>query len=84
MQQELKNIEEIIVWDLKTIINYIIEHYKKFLLLLVSFFIIFMVDHITHYNSTIFSSPSLIPGIVDNTAIFTTRKNKIKKVKGKK
>jgi hypothetical protein len=84
MQQEIKNIEEIIVWDLKTIINYVIEHYKKFVLLLVSFFIIFIVDHITHYNSTIFTSPSLIPGIVDNTAIFTTRKNKSKKVKGKK
>jgi hypothetical protein len=88
MQQELQDIseqiEEIIVWDFKTITNYIIEHYKKFILLIISFFIIFIVDHITFYNSTIFAAPSIIPGMIDNTAVFTTKKVKSKKVKGKK
>jgi hypothetical protein len=82
-------IESDIIWDVKTIFNYIIENYKQFLLLLFSFIIIIIVDYITHYNSFIFNSPSVIPGIVDNTTVFTNKRTKNKqliksKIKGKK
>jgi len=82
-------IESDIIWDVKTIFNYIIENYKQFLLLLFSFIIIIIVDYITHYNSFIFNSPPVIPGIVDNTTVFTNKRTKNKKlikskIKGKR
>lgn len=73
-------IETDIIWDVKTILNYIIEHYKQFLLLLFSLIIVITVDYITHYNSFIFNSPAVIPGIVNNTTVFTNKRTKNKKL----
>jgi hypothetical protein len=84
MQPELQDIENYIVWDVKTIINYIISHYKQCLLLLVSFIIIFMVDYITHYNNSIVNAPSIINGFVNNSPILTPQHKRIKSKKSRK
>jgi hypothetical protein len=42
-------------------INYVIENYIQFLMLLSVFVIIYVIDHISNINSMIFSMPSPIP-----------------------
>jgi hypothetical protein len=49
-------------FDIKSIINFIIDKYKQILLLLLAFLIIWVVDHITYYNNLFYSIPSVIPG----------------------
>jgi hypothetical protein len=67
--------------NIKTIINFIIDNYKQLFLLILVFFIIFIVDYITYYNSLLYA---LIPGhqsqIKSNTLNKKNKnKNKIKK-----
>ena len=49
-------IKEILIWDIETIFNYIVEHYKQFLLLLLSIIVVIIVDNITYYNSLLTAS----------------------------
>ena len=54
---------ETIFSNIKDSINYVIENYHKFLLLLFAFVIIYFVDYITHINTLLYSSAPLIPGL---------------------
>ena len=73
---------DISTWDIYTIINYIKVHIVQFILLILVFIIIYVVDSITNMNASVFSLPSAIPGISTTTnAILTPIKNKIKKLK---
>jgi hypothetical protein len=48
-------------WNIYTMIKYITLHYVQFLLLILVFIIIYIVDHISYINSMIFTVPSPIP-----------------------
>lgn len=60
----------------------IIEHIKDnlsgFILLLFVFFIIYFVDYINRLNSTLYSTPSPIPGLA-SVAVASISKRKVKK-----
>jgi hypothetical protein len=50
-------------FDIKSIIDFIIDNYKQIFLLLITVLIILVVDHITFYNNLFYSMPSIIPGV---------------------
>jgi len=49
-------------FDIKSIINFVIDKYKQIILLLIAILIILVVDHITYYNSLFYSIPPVIQG----------------------
>ena len=59
--------DEFNIWDIRSIIHYIITHYEKFLLFLVVIVIIYTVDYISNINAIMFSVPQIIPGITNIT-----------------
>ena len=63
-----------------SIINYIIQNYQKFALLILVFIIIYIVDYICVINSSLYATPSPIPGVAtapkSNIKIKTNKKNK--------
>jgi hypothetical protein len=50
------------LFGIKSIIDFIIDKHKQLLLFLLTFVIIYVVDHITYYNNLFYSMPSVIPG----------------------
>lgn len=64
-------------FDMKSIINFIIDKYKQLLLFLLVFIIIYVVDHITYYNNLFYAMPSVIPGVQP------IKSNTLKKKSGK-
>jgi hypothetical protein len=54
------NNEEFTFWNT---LNYIKDNYVQFLLLLLVFIIIYIVDHISNINAMIFTMPSPIIGV---------------------
>ena len=50
-------------FDIKSIIHFIIDNYKQILLLLLVFVIIYVVDHITYYNTLFYGLTSAVPGV---------------------
>ena len=65
--------ENLSIFNIPYIIYYIQNNYIKFLLLLFEFFIIVVVDHISHFNAMIFSVQSPIIGL----PMFPTNTNHI-------
>lgn len=57
--------DEFNIWDIRSIIHYIITNYEQFLLLLVVIVIIYTVDYISNMNAIIFSVPQILPGITN-------------------
>jgi len=57
--------DEFNIWDIRSIIHYIINNYEKFLLFLVVIVIIYAVDYISNMNAILFSIPQIIPGITN-------------------
>lgn len=55
--------EDLSIWDINSIINYIKEHYIKLILLISVPIIIYTVDHITNINAMMFGFQSAIPGL---------------------
>ena len=47
--------------SIKSVVSYIINHYEKFLLLLLVFVIIYIIEHISNINAILYSLPSAIP-----------------------
>lgn len=56
-----------IVWNTKTIILYVINHFEKFLLLCLAIIIVYFVDYISNINAMIYASPQIIPGLNNHT-----------------
>jgi hypothetical protein len=49
--------------NIKSVINYVIINYEKFILLLLVGIIIYFVDYITHLNAFIYGGQQVIPGL---------------------
>jgi len=49
--------------NIKSVINYVIINYEKFLLLLLVCAIIYFVDYITHVNAFLYGGQQVIPGL---------------------
>ena len=58
---------ELSVWDVNSIINYIKDNYIQILLLISVFVIIYIVDHISNINAILYGLQSAIPGQVNLT-----------------
>ena len=71
--------EEIDIYNIYSILNYIKNHYIKFLLLLLAVLIIAVVDYITSINSMLFAMPSPVIGLNSNVL-----NSNVKKVKNRK
>lgn len=50
-------------FDIKSFIRLIDDNYKQILLLLLAFIIIYVVDHITYYNTLFYGLASSVPGV---------------------
>ncbi len=62
--------EEISLWDINSITNFIKDNFIQILLLLSVFIIIYVIDYITHINAILYGLPSAIPGLPSpNTSI---------------
>ena len=53
-------------WNFSEISNFVLNNKKQICLILLVFIIIFVIEKITFYNSLLFASPSVIPGITNN------------------
>jgi len=49
--------------NIKSVINYVIINYEKFILLLLVGIIIYFVDYITHLNAFLYGGQQTIPGL---------------------
>jgi hypothetical protein len=49
--------------NIKSVINYVIINYEKFILLLLVGIIIYFVDYITHINAFLYGAQHPIPGL---------------------
>ena len=56
------NDSDSILYNIKNIINYVIENREKFVLLVLVFVIIYFVDYITYINTILYATTS-IPGL---------------------
>jgi hypothetical protein len=54
--------DEFEMWNFKSFIEYIKEHFIQILLFILVFVIIYIVDYIANINAMIFAMPSPIPG----------------------
>ena len=79
----VNNMNSVNIWDINSIINYLINHYDKFLLLILAFFIIYIVDHISNINAAIYGVQSVIPNVTSNNITNSNNIIKTKKSKGK-
>jgi hypothetical protein len=77
MNTEVMNDEPLSIYSF---FNHISENIYGFLLIILAFVIIYIVDHIARYNSILFAMPSPIPGIPSSTI---SPVNKIVKIKKK-
>jgi hypothetical protein len=62
-----------------SVIQYVKENFIGLLLLLLAFFIIYFVDHISRINAMIFAMPSPIPGVpadINNIIMHKPKKTK--------
>ena len=68
-------------FDIGSIIRFSIDNYKQILLLLLAFVIIYVVDHITYYNTLFYGLTSSVPGTAPSQQQIkpTTFKKKYKK-----
>jgi hypothetical protein len=58
--------DEFSYWNFSEFSNFILNNQKQICLILLVFIIIFVIEKITFYNSLLFASPSVIPGITNN------------------
>lgn len=71
--------------NIKSIINYIINHYEKFLLLILVFVIVYIIEHITIINAAIFGATQIpIPGASSSSSKKLEQKNRKHKKINKK
>lgn len=69
--------------NVTSIVNYVINHYEKFLLLLVVFLLIWCIDYITNINTVLYGATQIpfLPASTNNTIISSKpnmKKNKKK------
>ncbi len=87
MNEELEDFEDFSLYNFTSIFYYIKNNFVKFILLILTFFIIFVVEYITHINNIMLSFPPQIPGIPIQTTLyhpiikFKTKKRKLKNYK---
>ena len=55
------NYQEISIWNLNSIINYLKDNFIQILLLILVFVIIYTVDYISNINTMIFSNQQALP-----------------------
>ena len=53
-------------WNFSELLNHLLNNKKQICLLFLVFIIIFVIEKISFYNSLMFASPSVIPGIANN------------------
>ena len=59
-------VEKATSWNFSEVSNFVLNNKKQICLILLVFIIIFVIEKITFYNSLLFASPSVIPGITNN------------------
>ena len=72
--------DEFTFWNFSEFSNFILNNQNQIYLILLVFIIIFVIEKITFYNSLLFASPSVIPGITNsimkNVKIENSKKDK--------
>ena len=62
------------LFDVDSVIQYILSNYTQFLLLLLVFIIIYVVDYISNVNNILFSATQIIPGINNSINLIENKK----------
>jgi hypothetical protein len=65
---------DIDLFDANSVVRYISSNYTQFLLLLLVFVIIYVVDHISNVNNILFSATQIIPGINNSINLIKNKK----------
>lgn len=73
--KESDEYEELSIWNIKSIIDYIKENFIQILLFISVFIIIYIVDYISNINAVLFSMPSPIP-VVNNKKLQPLKRRK--------
>ena len=63
-------------FDIDSITHFVIYNYKQVLLLILVFVIIYVVDHITYYNTLFYGLATSLPGLPQQPQ---TKSNSLKK-----
>ena len=75
IMKESDEYEELSIWNIKSIIDYIKENFIQILLFISVFIIIYIVDYISNINAVLFSMPSPIP-VVNNKKLQPLKRRK--------
>lgn len=62
-----ENTNELSIWNINSIIDFIKKNFVQILLLILVFVIIYIVDHISNINAAIFGVQQVVPGIANPT-----------------
>jgi hypothetical protein len=62
--EEPEEYQELSIWNLNSIFEFVKENFIQILLLILVFIIIYIVDYISNVNALIFAMPSPIPTTV--------------------
>jgi hypothetical protein len=65
---EYKNVDDIPIWDITSILKYVKANWFSFLLFILVFIIIYVIDHISNINAIIYGAPQIIPGLSNSTS----------------
>lgn len=65
-------VDEFSIWNIKHILSHVSENMVSFILLICVFFIIYLADRLSNYNTMLMS----IPAVVMPTQILRKRKDK--------
>jgi hypothetical protein len=65
-KNKTNKVDKFTSWNFSEISNFFLNNKKQICLILLVFIIIFVIEKITFYNSLLFASPSVIPGITNN------------------
>ena len=73
-----QKIDQYTFWNFTELYDFILHNYKQLFLIVSIFIIVFVIEKITHYNSFMFSSPSVIPGLsnIPNNILKKDKKKK--------
>jgi len=80
MKESESDYQELSIWNINSIIEYIKENYIQIFLFILVFVIIYIVDYISNINAIIFSMPSPIP-VIENKKVQTPKLQHIKRRK---
>jgi uncharacterized membrane protein YozB (DUF420 family) len=57
----MEEVDDFSIWNINSVLTHIKDNMVSFILLICVFFIIYLVDHLTNYNTTLMAAAAAMP-----------------------